>query len=536
MNRAVQVFRAMIVLVLAGALASCSGGAQTVGIPSLPPSDPTAAPHAPGEVVVRVMPNADRAAVASSVGGSIVAEIPRIDVLLLRLSGGRSIVDAIRTLQGRVDVLYAEPNYLAFVPEDGRPTPEPRGQLPSLNPEPGIRFVPNDPAYPAKLWGLVKIGAATAWDTTTGAANVVVAVLDTGAEAAHPDLTGKVLAGANCLTGTCTPGGTADGNGHGTHVSGTTAALGNNGTGIVGVAFNAATQILPVKVLSDVGSGSFAGIAAGIIWAADTINGMGKRGVLNMSLGGSGYSQALQDAVAYANGVGGGAILVVVAMGNEFKRFATTYPAALTGVMAVGATDGNDNRVDFSNPGPHISVSAPGRDVYSTIPGATYAYFSGTSMASPHVAGLAALVWSANPTFTNYQVRRKIEVSATDLGSPGWDESFGWGRISAPPAVTGGAPAPFYGCALITAQTAGPTLQAGADVVLTLGGMRRTTKTAAGPPGANGVAIFDFLPSGTYAVTASKIIGGTGNSGAGSVLVPATGPTSCGSTTITMAP
>lgn len=507
MTRPREALRVVFTLLLATLVAGCSIGAQTVGLPGLPPGGAAMAPHVPGEVIVRVMPSANRAEVASSVGAVVLGEIPRLGILRLRLAGGGSVADAIRALQGRADVLYAEPNYLA-----------------------GVLLVPNDPAYPAKLWGLVKIGAASAWDTTTGGSNVVVAVLDTGVDAAHPDLSGKMLLGANCLTLPCAPGGAGDVHGHGTHVAGTAAALGNNSIGIAGVAFSSATQILPVKVLSDDGSGSSAGIAAGIVWATNAIVGVGKKGIINMSLGGFGYSQAMQDAVAYAIGAGGGSVLVVAAMGNEFKRYGIVYPAALTGVMAAGATDGNDAKVDFSNTGLHISVGAPGRDVYSTIPGGAYAYYSGTSMASPHVAGLAALVWSAFPGFNNYQVRRKIEATAADLGAPGWDEAFGWGRINAAAAVIGAAPAPYYGCAAVTVRTAGSTPQPGSDVVVTSGSIRRTTKTDTA-----GLAVLDFLPAGTYSVTASKVIGGTGYYGTGSLVVAATGPI-CSGTTITMAP
>lgn len=517
-------------LLLVSLVAGCSTGAQVIGLPGLPQPGTGTAPYASGEVLVRVLPSANRAEVASAIGATILAEIPRLDVLQLRLPTASSVADAVRALQGRADVLYAEPNYLAEVPENDRPAAAPRRPLPMLPSGPRPFFTPNDPAYPGKLWGLVKIGASAAWDVTTGGSNVVVAVLDTGVDAGHPDLSGKVLTGANCTSGTCIPGGTTDGHGHGTHVAGTAAALGNNALGVVGVAFNVATQILPVKVLSDAGSGSTAGIAAGIVWAADSIAAMGRKGILNMSLGGFGYSQVMQDAVAYATGVGGGSIFVVAAMGNEYKRWQIVYPAALTGVMAVGATDGNDRKVDFSNSGPHISVGAPGLDVYSTIPGAGYAYFSGTSMASPHTAGLAALVWSAFPAFTNYQVRRKIEISATDVGAPGWDESFGWGRINAAAAVTGAAPAPYYGCAEVTAQTAGPIPQPGSDVVVTSGGFRRTTKT-----NASGIAWLDFLASGPYTITASKVIGGIGHYGTASTTVAATGP-ACTPVTITMAP
>ncbi len=529
MNRRVELVRTIVTLLVSGILAGCSGGAQTVGVPQLASSGGTAQ-HVPDEVLVRFHPGADTAAALSAVGAVVTSRIPRIDVWVLRLSGGRSVADAIKVLQARSDVRYAEPNYVASVPENSGPTAQPSGALPVLKPGPGPLFTPNAPAYPAKLWGLVKIGAATAWNTTKGeSGNVVVAILDTGVDATHPDLSGKVLIGANCLTGTCVPGGsTVDVVRHGTHVSGTAAAKDG---GVVGLAFDLATKILPVKVLGDTGSGTFAGVAAGIVWATDTINAMGKKGVLNMSLGGFGYSQAAQNAVQYATRFP--SILVVVAMGNSFKRFATLYPAALPGVMAVGATDGNDNKTDFSDPGAHISVSAPGRDVYSTVPGApSYAYFSGTSMATPHVVGVAALVWSANPTFTNYQVRRAIEESAVNLGGPGWNETFGWGRINAAAAVTR-VPAPFYGCAGIHVQSfPGPAAEANADVILTGAGIRRTAKTDS-----SGDVFMDFLAQGSYTATASKVIGGVGNFGSASVVVTATmNPTACASATIGIGP
>lgn len=519
---------------VAVAVTGCSSGAQMAGVtPGSPSTDSDLPPHVTGEILVKFHPGADTTAALAAAGATVLYRIPRIDVWVLRLSGGRSIIEAAKTLQQRQDVWYAEPNYLALVPETSRPGSDPTGLLPALKP-PTTALTPNDPAYPAKLWGLVKINAASAWDVTTGGSNVVIAVLDTGVDATHPDLSGKVLTGANCLSGTCISGGTSDGHGHGTHVAGTAGALGNNGVGVIGVAFNSATQILPVKVLSDSGSGSFAGIAAGIAWAADTITAMGKKGVLNMSLGGFGYSQSLQDAVVYALGVANGSILVVAAMGNEFKRWGTTFPAALPGVMAVGATDGNDNKVDFSNMGPHISVTAPGRDIYSSLPGSTYAYFSGTSMASPHVTGLAALVWSANPGFNNYQVRRAVEVGATDRGTSGWDEVFGWGRINALSAVTT-VPAPYYGCANVAVQTAGPTTQPNSDVVLTGVGIKRTARTDATGPTSN--TFFDWLPAGTYTVTASRVIGGIGNYGTATVTFVATmNPNACSSVTITMAP
>lgn len=525
MTRQTFVIRAIVTLLIGGLLAACGTGALNTAV--TPASrDAHLAPHMAGEVLVRVFPNADTDAVAAAVGGSIVSEIPQLDVLQLRI-GDLSVLDAIEALQARPDVLYAEPNYTAQIPE--QPAAQFSPSLPGIGQQ-GAALRPNDPFYPDRLWGLDKIDAGGAWARTTGAGNVVVAVLDTGVDATHPDLAGKVLPGANCLAPPCRPGDAGDVNGHGTHVAGTAAAIGNDNFGVVGVAFNLVTQVLPVKVLGDGGSGAFSWIAAGIVWATDEVHRMRRKGVLNLSLGGFGYSQVMQDAMAYANASGD--VLVVVSMGNSFKRHSVIYPAGFTGAMAVGATDGNDRKVDFSNTGLHISVAAPGQFVYSTIPGGSWAYFSGTSMASPHVAGVAALVWSVNPSWNSYQVRRHIELTAADLGPAGWDESFGWGRIRADTAVTGGPPPPFYGCATITVEQPGGVREAAADVIMTMAPWRKTSRTDS-----RGVVHMDFLRTGSYTVTASKVIGGVGHQGSATLSVTGAGaPTTCNAATITIRP
>lgn len=517
---------AALVLIVAG----CTGGAQLAGIERLLPGL-APAQYVPNEVLVKFNPGADVSAALASIGGAQAAVIPKLDVRVVRLAG-RTVDAALAVLRQRADVYYAEPNYLMFVPEEGRPSPEPPQPSPTRTAQVSPMLVTNDPAYPAKLWGLVKIGAPAAWDVTTGGSNVVVAVLDDGVDATHPDLSAKMLAGADCTSGTCFAGQSPGAQTHGTHVAGTAAAIGNNSIGIVGVAFSTATSILPVKVLGPSG-GTSAGIAAGIVWARDQIIALNRRGVLNMSLGGPGYSQVLQDAVQFA--VASPSILIVAAMGNDYKRWGTVFPAALPGVMAVGATDGNDAKADFSNTGAHISVTAPGRDVYSTLTGGAYGYFSGTSMASPHVAGLAALVWSANSTFTNYQVRRAIEVSSVDLGAGGWDEAFGWGRINAAAAVVT-TPPDFYGCGQVVVQNGTAVPQGAADVIVSSGAIRRTARTATstGPTSTLGATVFDFLPQGTYSVTASKTVSGTAYTGSGTITIPSGAPTTCGTTTITI--
>ncbi len=204
--------------------------------------------------------------------------------------------------------------------------------------------------------------------------------------------------------------------------------LSNNGIGIAGVAWGA--RVMPVKVLDQYGEGWYSDIAAGIIYAADN----GAK-IINLSLGGAAASQTLCEAAAYALQKGA---LLVAATGNGGA--AVSYPAACDGVLAVAATDRADQRAGFSNFGPQVDLAAPGVDIYSTWPWLD-GYFtrSGTSMAAPHVAGVAALVWSRWPAWTNVAVSRQITETAMDVDAAGWDAYTGWGRLDAAAAV-GAAP------------------------------------------------------------------------------------------------
>ncbi|MGG3571574.1 S8 family peptidase [Bacillus gobiensis] len=234
---------------------------------------------------------------------------------------------------------------------------------------------------------------------------VKVAVLDTGIDASHEDL--NVVGGTSFVPSEPSP--YSDGNGHGTHVSGTVAAL-NNTTGVLGVAPDA--SLYAVKVLDSAGSGSYSGIVSGIEWA--TANGMD---VINMSLGGSSGSKALKQAVdnAYANGV-----VVVAAAGNSGSsggRVNTIgYPAKYSSVIAVGAVDSNNKKAYFSSVGDELEVMAPGVSVQSTLPGNQYTELDGTSMASPHVAGAAALIKSKHPDLSASQIRQRLSDTADYLG------------------------------------------------------------------------------------------------------------------------
>ena len=272
-------------------------------------------------------------------------------------------------------------------------------------------------------WGNTRIrsDAARAEVSAGSLGGVVVAVLDTGV-APHDELDGALLPGRNFTT---SPGGatdTTDRHGHGTHVAGTVAA--DAGSGVEGVAVGA--KVLPVKVLGDTGYGSSTWISGGIVWAADQ-----GADVINMSLGGRHSSTVYDAAVAYARSKGAS---VVAAAGND-NTSATFMPAAAPGVIGVSATDQNGAKASFSNYGSYIDVAAPGVGIVSTYPGDDFAGMSGTSMASPHVAGVVALMEAAAPAITPDQVQQALTASATDLGVTGRDDVYGYGQVDAVRAV-----------------------------------------------------------------------------------------------------
>jgi type VII secretion-associated serine protease mycosin len=275
----------------------------------------------------------------------------------------------------------------------------------------------------AQQWDFAKINAQKAWQKSTGA-NVVVAVIDTGVDATHPDLKGQVLAEYDVINST-TNATSSDENGHGTHVAGTIAADAGNEIGISGIAPHA--KILPIRVLDKDGSGYMSDAATGIIYAADH-----GATVINMSLGSPEKVTAVTNAIAYARGKG---VTVIAAAGNDRQAGSpTSYPAADPGVIAVSATDENDRIADYSNAGAYVDVAAPGSDILSTTKG-TYQSWNGTSMASPHVAAIAALLESSHRALTPDQIEKAIENSAVDLGAKGKDNDFGYGRVDAAAAL-----------------------------------------------------------------------------------------------------
>ncbi len=307
------------------------------------------------------------------------------------------------SLSSLPEVRYAEPNYTVTAQDT----------------------IPNDSAF-AFQYALVNIRAPQGWDITTGSNAVTIAIVDSGVDLSHPELAPKVLAGYDFVNGDSDP---QDDNGHGTHVAGIAAAASNNGLGMAGVSWGA--RILPVKVLNAFNSGTYANVAAGIVWAAD----QGAQ-VINLSLGGSSPSVTLENAVNYAASKG---VALVAAAGNTGG--AVLYPARYPAVIAVANTNAANLRVPSSAFGPEIDLAAPGAGIYSLAIGGGYTTLGGTSMSTPHVSGALALLLSL-PGVGTGQARACLEASALDVELPGWDVLTGYGLIQLDAALLLAIPTP----------------------------------------------------------------------------------------------
>jgi hypothetical protein len=409
--------------------------------------------------------------------------------------------------------------------------------------EPNVVFTadatPNDPFF-SRLWGLnnngfpvagrwgtpdADIDAPEAWSVTTGSDSVTVAVIDTGIDYLHPDLSSQmwINPGENC-PGCRTDGIDNDGNGyvddwrgwdfangdndpmddngHGTHVAGTIGAAGNNGIGVVGV--NWRVRLLPLKFLGGDGTGTAANAVSAVLYAADK-----GATVLNNSWGGDDYSQALADAITVADTHGA---LFVAAAGNSGtdNDSMPTYPAsyALPNVVTVAATDNSDQLAYFSNVGrKSVDLAAPGLNIYSTWPGGAYQYMSGTSMAAPHVSGAAALAKAAFPSATGVGLKALLLESVDPLSSLSSYTATG-GRLNVNNAVTcSGAPKLWF-----DSPSSGFDAEVGTPVTFTAIATKcadssgvTVAATANGSPVAL-TARGDGLYSGTYTPTASGSI------------------------------
>jgi subtilisin family serine protease len=376
-----------------------------------------------GELLVKFNPDASDGEIVSAikpVNGKIIKRLRIVENLVhIQLPENLTVMDAIAILKQNPLIEYAEPNYIRY------PT-----------------TIPNDPGFPY-LWGLnntgqtggtvgADINAPEAWDITTGNSSTIIAVIDTGVDMTHEDLFTHIWTNPGEIPGN---GIDDDGNGyiddvhgwdfyandndpsdtntckHGTHVSGTIGALGNNGKGVTGVNWN--VKIMPLRFLGGpLCSGSDANAIKAIEYATE-------KGVwiLNNSWGGGGYDRALEDAIRNSN------MIFVAAAGNESNNndVSPFYPASfpLDNIISVAATDHNDSLASFSNYGlASVDLAAPGVKIGSTIPDNKYAYMSGTSMATPHVSGVVGLLLSQNPVLENWQVIWKILQGLDKKGLP----------------------------------------------------------------------------------------------------------------------
>ncbi|MGB2865769.1 MAG: S8 family serine peptidase [Sedimentisphaerales bacterium] len=400
--------------------------------------------HVPDEIIVKFKPGVSRSEVAkinSQHGTSVIYTSPFAGFKRFKIPKGLGAAKMVEILSKNPNVEYAELNYVAYA-----------------------LMVPNDPYYSPYQWHLDNpvyggIGMEEAWDLSSGV-GVTVAVIDTGV--AYEDRVDAIPIGGSgkfryvtyklapdLAKTTFVPGydfvndddHPNDDQGHGTHVTGTIAQSTNNNIGVAGVAYNC--SIMPIKVLNSSGSGTYADIADGIYFAAN--NGAE---VINMSLGGSSGSITLMDAVAYAHDEK--SVTIVCSSGNEGSATTVLYPAAYDDYcIAVGATNYLEQVTGYSNCGASLDLTAPGGDgvdnngdgymdgvLQQTHNGSNYSdfgyyFYTGTSMAAPHVSGVAALLISNGVATTPDQVRGALESTAEDKGAGGWDSEYGWGIIDA---------------------------------------------------------------------------------------------------------
>ncbi len=403
--------------------------------------------YVPGQVLVRFKAGSGKSAAATgaSVGAIPMKSIARLGITQMSVDPNADMVDVIAAFLADPNCLSAEPNYIVR----------------------SLATTPNDPLYAANMWGLNNTGqtggtvdadidAPEAWDATTGSNTTIVGIIDTGIDWDHPDLAANIWSNP----GETVNGSDDDGNGyiddvrgwdfvnedndpddpvdgHGTHVAGTVGAVGNNSVGVTGVAWT--VKLIPLKTLNDAGSGTTLDAIEAIDYVTDLVQNRGIAVKLtNNSWGGGGFSSSLQAAIQAAEAAG---VLFVAAAGNDatnndaLPHYPSNYTTA--NIISVASTDHNDLLSTFSNYGAtSVDLAAPGTSILSTVPGGTYGYKSGTSMATPQVSGVAALIWAADPSLTYSEVKDLLFNSVDLLPALSGNTVTG-GRLNAFSALPG---------------------------------------------------------------------------------------------------
>lgn len=394
--------------------------------PSVPPVTKDYDPQAE-RLVVEVASGTDLQSLAVLSGGELVRTGP-LNYCTLEYKDLLKKEDTLREVLTLPGVLGAEWSETYRVSSESSPP---------VNP---VRIT--DPEYELQ-WALQKVRAPRVWEEGVTGEGVIVAVVDTGVDLTHPDLTdlteSSLVQGYNAFTRSALPGADQDDNGHGTAMAGVIAARPND-KGIVGIAYNA--KIMPIKAMDKQGEGEDTIIADGLIWAVDH----GAK-IINMSIGSEEQAKVLDDAIQYAVNKG---CLLVAASGNlqdsqtesytsQSPQLSTvntgvSYPGANPHVLAVSAVDMNDIITDFSRTGPEVILSAPGEKILTNYWSETEkgcSYSSGTSIAAPFVSATAALLWSKYPYLTSTDIKQALLSSAYDLGKEGRDKNYGYGRLDA---------------------------------------------------------------------------------------------------------
>ncbi|ARU60029.1 hypothetical protein CBW65_02325 [Tumebacillus avium] len=339
-----------------------------------------------GQILVKVKAGKDAKALTKKHGAGEAAELAG-EWKLVKVPNGKA-QEFLAKFRGDADVAAAELDYIHTA----------------------LATTPNDPTYSSQ-WHLPNIGANVHWDTNKGSTSNVIAIIDTGVELSHADLSGKIVPGYDFVNGDTVAN---DDQGHGTFLATLAAANTNNGVLGAGVDWNA--KIMPVKVLNSSGSGTTSNIIAGVRWAADH----GAK-VINMSLGGGSYSQAFQDAVNYAWGKN----IVLTAAAGGSGSSAVQYPAGYSNVVAVTATTSTDVRASFATYGTWVDFAAPGVSIVSGKMGGGTATMSGASMSTAIVSGAFTLAWAKNPTLTNQGIINYLGSRATPITGTGTYWTYG---------------------------------------------------------------------------------------------------------------